>query len=287
MDRKFVLGGVEFSGEFSTLPGFYLEEQVDWFTRSSSKSDVNERPQAHGAFGIGNDWQSSLAISVKGHWQGDSPADTVQAMLQLNAIGAGGRKVVASLTDDLQTTTRLVSVRRVTPEDYRGRKYVRFAVDMIAADPLAYGAPVSVVTGVPVSGGGLLFPLGTTPSAYWDFGADGSSGRVSVSNVGTADVWPDLIVAGGLGDGFVVTDVTSGDTVRFERPIPAGSSVRINQRTGMASIDGQSDVSGFITGRGFFSIPAGSTHIVQFAGLGTVSGIPQFTVHFHRVSIKE
>lgn len=275
---KFVLGGVEFSGEFSTLPGFYLEGQVDWYARSGSKSDVNERPQAHGAFGIGNDWQSSLAVSVKAHWQGDAAADTVRAMLQLNAIGAGGRKVLAAFTDDLQTTSRLVSVRRVTPEDYRGRKFVRFAVDMIAADPIAYGAPVSVSTGVPVSGGGLLFPLGTTPTAFWDFGADGSSGRVSVTNAGTADVWPDLIVDGGLGDGFVVTDVTSGSTVRFERPIPDGSSVRINQRTGMASIDGQSDVSGFITQRGFFSIPAGGSHIIQFAGLGTVSGTPQFTV---------
>lgn len=278
MARKFVLGGVEFSGEFSTLPGFYLEGQVDWYARSDSKSEVHERPQAHGSFGIGNDWQSSLAPSMRGHWQGESPADTVRAMLQLNAIGAGGRKVLASFTDDLQTTSRVVSIRRVTPEDYRGQKYVRFVIDMIAADPLAYGPEISASTGVRVSGGGLVFPLGTNPLAYWDFGADGTSGRVSITNEGTADVWPDLGAAGGLGAGFVATDVTSGGTVRFDRPIPDGSLVRINQRTGMASIDGQSDVSGFITVRDFFSIPAGETHQIQFAALGAVTGTPQFTV---------
>lgn len=276
--RKFVLGGVELSGEFSTLPGFYFEGQVDWYARSESKAEVNERPQAHGAFGIGNDWQSSLAPSIRGHWQGESPADAVRAMLRLNAIGAGGRKVLASFTDDLHTTSRWVSVRRVTPEDYRGRKVVRFTIDMIAPDPLAYGPAEWVSTGPRVSGGGLLFPLGVTPTKFWDFGADGKSGRVEVANVGTADVWPTLSMSGGLSAGFVVSDVTSGRTVRFERLIPEGSTVKINQRTGTASIDGQSDVSGFITVREFFSVAAESSHQIQLAVLGAVTGSPLLTV---------
>jgi len=112
----------------------------------------------------------------------------------------------------------------------------------------------------------------------WDWGADGISGRVSVTNSGTADVWPSLTVSGGLAEGFVATNVSTGESIRFVRPIPEGSTVTINQRTGSASIDGQSDVGGFITERGFFAIPAGETHQIQFAGLGAVTGVPQFTV---------
>lgn len=275
--RKFILGGVEFSGEFSTLPGFYLEGQVDWYARSESKSDVNERSQAAGAFGIGNDWQSSLAITIKGHWQGETPADTVRAMLKLNAIGAGGRKVRATFHDDLHVTSRIVSLRRVTPEDYRGRKYVRFEIHMIANDPLAYGEMRSITTGPQVSSGGLVFPLGTNLAAYWDYGPDGTSGRVSVTNDGTAAVWPLLCASGGLGSGFVATNVETGESMRFARPIPPGSIVTINQSTGMASIDGQSDVSGFITQRGFFQIPPETTQQIQFAALGAITGTPQFT----------
>lgn len=262
-----------------TVDGFYLKSKglTDWYAGAESKSDVNERPQAHGAFGIGNDWSSSVAISVGGVFAGATEAEALHAAARLSALGGGGRKVTMAVTDALGTTSRVLSLRRVGIPDFGTESVFDFALDFIAADPLRYGPELSASTGVPVSGGGLLFPLGTNPLAYWDFGADGSSGRVSIENVGTADVWPDLIVTGGLGGGFVATNVTTGDTVRFERPIPGESVVRINQRTGMASIDGQSDVSGFITVRGFFSVPAGETHQIQFSELGAVTGTPQFT----------
>ena len=144
-----------------------------------------------------------------------------------------------------------MSVRRVSIPDFGVRSAFEFTVDMVAVDPLRYGPEIVASTGVPVSGGGLLWPLGAEPTEFWDWGADGSSGRLSLTNDGTAAVWPSLTVEGGLGGGFVATNVTTGESIRFVRPIPAGSSVTINQRTGMASIDGQSDVSGFITERGF------------------------------------
>lgn len=251
---------------------------LDWYSGAESKSSVNERPQARGAFGISNDFASSLAISTKGSFDGDSLADAIAMAERLSAI-AVGVPVRMVVEDPLRTTSRWVSIRRVTlPPDVGAYKSFDFSIDVVATDPLRYGDPVSSSTGVPVSGGGLLWPLGTTPTAFWDWGADGSSGRISVTNVGTADVWPSLTVTGGLAGGFVATNVATGQTIRFVRPIPVGSSVTINQRTGSASIDGQSDVGGFITERGFFAIPAGATHQIQFAGLGAVSGTPQFTV---------
>ena len=182
------------------------------------------------------------------------------------------------MTEPFETTSAEVALAGVRGPRELFSPYFKFVFDVVAYDPLRYGDPVMVSTGIPVSGGGLLWPLGTTALEYWDWGDEGVSGRVSVTNVGTADVWPSLTASGGLAGGFVVTNVTTGQTIRFVRPIPDGSSVTINQRTGSASIDGQSDVGGFITERGFFAIPAGETHQIQFAGLGAVTGTPQFTV---------
>jgi hypothetical protein len=126
----------------------------------------------------------------------------------------------------------------------------------------------------------LLFPLGTTPTAYWDFGADGTSGRVSFTNNGTATTWPTLTATGGLSGGFTATDVTTGEVVQFARVIPVGSVVQINQRTGRAWIDSPAnDVSGYILPTSqFFEVGPGETHQIQFAGLGVVTGTPQFTL---------
>tara|TARA_R110002051_G_scaffold1853_1_gene10141 strand:- start:7923 stop:8792 length:870 start_codon:yes stop_codon:yes gene_type:complete len=249
---------------------------TDWYAGAQAKSPINERPQAPGAFNTGTDWSSSLAISIRGFYNGTSNADALLAAENLSAL-AGGASVDVAVTDAVRTTSRHVSVRRVSIPDFGVRSAFEFTVDMVAVDPLRYGPEIVASTGVPVSGGGLLWPLGAEPTEFWDWGADGSSGRLSLTNDGTAAVWPSLTVEGGLGGGFVATNVTTGESIRFVRPIPAGSSVTINQRTGMASIDGQSDVSGFITERGFFSVPAKETHQIQFAALGAVTGTPQFT----------
>ena len=271
---------LELIGAPSIFTGFFLAQfgLKDWYSGAESKSEVNERPQARGAFGISNDFASSLAISTQGSFDGDSLADAITAAERLSAIAAGV-PVLMTVEDPLRTTSRWVSVRRVTlPPDVGAFASFDFSIDVLATDPLRYGEPVSTFTGIPVSGGGLLWPLGTTALEFWDWGDDGASGRVSITNVGTADVWPTLTVEGGVAEGFVATNVDSGMTIRFVRPIPAGSSVSINQRTGSASIDGQSDVGGFITERGFFFIPAGATQQIQFAPLGAITGTPKFTV---------
>src|SRR5690554_3257127 len=148
-----------------TDDGFYLKSKglTDWYAGAESKSDVNERPQAHGAFGIGNDWASSVAISVGGAFAGESEAEALSAAARLSALNGGGRKVTMAVTDDLGTTSRLLSLRRVGIPDFGTDPMFDFTLDFIAADPLRYGPESSASTGVPVSGGGLLFPLGTNP----------------------------------------------------------------------------------------------------------------------------
>lgn len=263
-------------------PGFYLAQDglVDWDALPNSKQDIRERPQADGSFAIAMDWRQSLAFSVMGVFVGSSRAE-VQAAKQLLKSACGrGKPATVSVTDADGSMRRTASVRSMAPDPDGGGNAFTFAVDLVAFDPHMYGPDRVMTTGVPASGGGLLFPLGTTPTAYWDFGADGTSGRVSFTNEGTAPAWATLSATGGMDGGFSATDVTTGQTVTFARPIPVGSTVQINQRTGRAWIDSPgNDVSGYITGASaFFAVGPGETHQIQFAALGTVTGTPQFTL---------
>lgn len=271
------INGLQFSGDVGSSNGFYFNGLEDWFSLTDSKSELTERPQADGAFGIGHDYRQSAVLSFTGFYRGADRASTIAAKHVLTGTLGGGQPKLAVLTDVDGSTHRIVSIRSAPITDNRDSLVFTFSVVMTATDPLCYGDSISVSTGIPMSGGGLIFPLGST-DAYWDFGEDGASGRVLVSNPGTAATFPSLSVSGGLGSGFVVTDVATGESVPFYRPIPEGSTVTVNQRTGRASIDGQSDVSGFLVRAEFFSIPAGESHQIQFAPLGVVSGSPQLTV---------
>lgn len=273
---------IEFEGlvfDDQALSGFTISSWSGWWDAAPMRVSVNDRPQADGAFGASNNWRGARTISVEGSWSGASMVEAYAAMQALAAIQPYGVPSPFRVLEPFSTKTAVVALANgpTLPQELF-QPFFKWSFDVVAYDPLKYGDPVSSSTGVPVSGGGLLFPLGTTPTAFWDFGADGVSGRVSVSNPGTAAVWPTLTASGGLGAGFVVTNVTTGQSIRFERPIPEGSVVTINQRTGRATIDGQSDVSIYMTARGFFSIPAEATHQIQFSALGTTSGTPQFTV---------
>lgn len=271
------------------LTGFGFSENADWYTVSDSKVDLDERIVADGAYETVRDWRSQLPLSFSCWYRGKTRSAVRSARNQLNAILGSGSTVVVRFTDEDEVTERVVSIRSAKPDDDRGQLSFRFSVISVAPDPHRYGAEqVFPNIGIPASGGGLLFPLGTNRTTgvvdatapYWDFGADGTSGRVSITNDGTAEAFPSIEVTGGLSGGFVIRDQTSGKEVRFERLIPVGSTVKIDQRTGVAMIDGQGDVSGYITSWDFFSIGPGETHIIQFSPLGVVTGTPTATLRF-------
>ncbi|MET4780804.1 hypothetical protein [Glaciihabitans sp. UYNi722] len=278
MTTTVTIGGLTFAGDTPSSNGFFFNGLADWYSITSSKSPINERPQSNGAFGVSQDWRTAATISLTCCYLGNSRADVQAAKSQMSAALSSGRPAVMSVTDIDGTTTRVVSIRAVTVDDDFGRLVFDFTIDMIAPDPLRYGLPITSSSGVPVAGGGLIFPLGSGAS-YIDFGTGGSSGRISVTNSGTAPVFPPFDVSGGLDGGFVVTDVTLGKSIRFERQIPLGSLVSVNQRTGRATINGPSnDVSGSLTSKDWFSIGPGETHAIQFQPLGAVTGTPMLTV---------
>jgi len=113
-----------------------------------------------------------------------------------------------------------------------------------------------------------------------DFGPDGSTGRITITNTGNAATQPSLEVTGGMSGGFVLTEVITGAVIRVERVIPEESTIFIDQATGSVTVDNQSPITGNVTRSDWWAVPPGATRVVQFAALGAVTGTPTLTVRY-------
>lgn len=132
--------------------------------------------------------------------------------------------------------------------------------------------------GLASNGDGTYQPQPAQPTGkYFDWGTPGSTGRVSVTNAGTAETVSMFDVVGGLGGGFELVWVPTGQRVRFERPVAQSETIRLNPRTGRVTLNG-SDVTGFLTASDWWTVPPKSTGDVQFLPIGTVTGTPTLTV---------
>lgn len=263
-----------FSGRRGSVSRFYFKSLKDWHALSDSKTPIVERPQDHGGFDISEDKATSLAPSFEGFYSGTSRLDALNAQTRLKALrGQSGMRRV-TMTDEDGSWSRWVSLRRIDIDDIRNQRVFTFHVYMVAPDPRLYGESVSVTNGLPASTGGLVWPI--TWPITWDSG--GNDGRVTVQNSGTADIYADLQVSGGLGSGVSLTEVGTGREIRLEREIPVGSSAFFNQRTGRVYLDvPTNDISGFLTRSEWFATPAGGQSVIQFNSLGAVTGTPQLT----------
>lgn len=247
-----------------------------WYSTSDSKADVRERPAGDGAFGIDRDWRTALALPMTGRFRG---AGWPAMLASLQAAVNTGQGVTVTVSDDLGTSSRVVSVRRFTPRPMPGAKLCYFDMDLLATDPRRYGPVLSPSTGLAVAGTGQPWPQ--VWPATW--GTGGSSGRVTATNFGTAPTSPLLFVTGGLDAGVQLVEITTGSYLQLDRLIPAGSTAYFNTRTSRVYLENPAnDISGWLTRRDWagFRIPAGGTRTVQFNNLGIASGTPSLTVQF-------
>lgn len=241
--------------------GWSFWDLIDWWGNTSDKSEVVERPQAHGAFGVSRSLRESRAISFQATFIGSSQADTENAFDAIAAVGATG-PVQMIVTTPAGRSARTVTVEKVTPANHRGRKYGRVAVDVIARDPRRYAVSEDVpwvTTEPPSPGAGLLWP------AVWPliWPAGGTSGRLTLVNRGMAPSAPMFRLDGGF-DTALITTVETGARIGFDRPVPDGSVVALDTEAHRATIDDQSDVSRWLRWREWELIPPGASRSYQF-----------------------
>lgn len=254
--------------------GWYFTELNGWDDLPDSKSDVEERPDSHGAFGQGEILRAAKVPEVRGFYVGSSSADVQAKRKMLKEIIAQDSFRV-TVTDDLESAWATVSTGSADID--RGAHSVfEFAIDFVQVDPRTYTTQVDDSTGLPVAGGGLTWPVSWPVS----WGVVGDLGRVEFVNVGTASSWPVFSVWGGLPEGFTLAEVGTGREIRFDGPIPEGHYLLVNPRTGLALLDGVEDRSGMLSRSDWWSVPAGGSSEVQFTSNGGTSGVPRVDTSF-------
>lgn len=274
MTRLVEIDGLVFTGEpgpgdryvFSDLP-------AGWFGGAPVRFEAQDRPEADGAFGFVRNYRGARVLKFTGHLIG---ADVQSAEEELfdafAAIQADGTPITLSVTTGSGTRTvsgTVLGEPEVSPDWSMRRATVK--ATFLCPDPVKYGPAVTVSTGLPVEGGGLDYPLGDPGGALF-YGAAGSSGRMTLVNGGTAEVWPVFTVSGALADGFELRCVGTGERVRYSRVVPAGSTVTVDAGAGSVLIDGVSDGSTYLTAAEFFPVPAGGSCEVQFSAVSTGDG---------------
>lgn len=246
-----------------------------WLRLAEVDVKLNKRPNAHGTYLPDQLFTVEHRTEFAGQFYGETALAATVARNRLAALFNDGRAVVMTVTDDLGATGRVGFVIAYDPE-WMPDGHFAFAFAFAAPDPRRYAPSVEEATGLPSPSSGLLWPLGTTPGLFWDWGTPGDPGRVTLTNHGNTTTFPVAYVGAGgtLSGGFRLTEVETGRELEF--PVSTGGGVvRLDSRTQRATING-GDVTGDMTRKEWFSIPPQATRSYQFAALGGVTGAPLF-----------
>lgn len=270
------IGGLNFAIDNSSPHS--LGTMQGWYSGAPKRIEAEDNPNSDGASEVDKDYRGSRIITLTGLLTSVSTDAAIAGVWSAFAgLQSDGVPSTFSVTDASGTKMCTVSVA-VNDVDPTLGEVAPYTLQLVARDPVKYGAVRSLVTGLPVAGGGLEYNLysgGAGGSLY--YGANGTLGRVTLTNSGTATVRPAVTVTGALTLGFFVQKLTTGEVVRYDRVVPAGSTTAINFRTGEVLVDGVSDGSTYLTRFDFFSVVPGESFDVQFNAIGGSSGIPTAT----------
>lgn len=275
---------ISFRGEPSATGFVYDNESLQrWYKIADIEAKTNKRPNAHGAYGLGQTFTKEHRPLISGAYFGLSSADAKSARERLVGMFNDGLPITMSVTDE----AGLTSTRQVWLADYDAPfiadfSYFTFDLELIAPDSRRYGASVSVSTGMPTAGSGLIWNLGTAPSGlYFDWGTAGEPGIVSFTNTGKASTYPRIEVAangGSILNGFRLTEIETGRELIYVRTVDTGQTIVLDSRTQRANL-GAGDVTAALSKRQWFEIPRGALRRYQITPLGSVTGAPTITLY--------
>lgn len=265
-------------------PWVYNNTTLDaWYALPEADPKVSKRPNAHGAYNLGQVFTKEHRPVVNGQYYGATAAEALAARNRLNAMFTDGKPVVLRVTDDLGTTSRQVWLLEASTSFRYDFSHFPFDLAFIAPDPRRYAPAVASSDGMPAGGTGLFWDLGTAVSGlYFDWGSEGVLGQASFTNTGTATTLPRIEVGAGgsIDGGFRLTEVETGRELTYARAVATPDVIVLDSRTQRAKIsNGGGDVTGALSSRDWFSIPAGATRRYQITPLGSVAGAPTFTLY--------
>lgn len=258
------LNNIEATGlvwEFKSIDG--------WINGPGVNVDQTQRVVDHGQF-FQRGHRTGKTLSIVGYIKG-ARALVAEGIDRLNAVLADGGLGLFQFTDvNLGLRWTYVQLLGAPLIPWDGSPTVKYQLQLLAPDPYKYGATSSASTGfgaAPV-GAGLVFNLFPSPSTL-DFGAQGTTGTVTISNPGTAESSVKFTVVGPTpSGGFVITDESTGKTITFLGAVPSGSVLVLDGSDGSVVIDGSADRLGDTIVQAWPQIPAGGSRDFLFTPLG-------------------
>jgi len=258
------LNNIEATGlvwEFKSIDG--------WINGAGVNVDQTQRIVDHGQF-YQRGHRTGKTLTIVGYIKG-ARSLIAEGIDRLNAVLADGDQGLFQFTDvslGLRWTYVQLFGQPLIPWD--GSPTVKYQLQLLASDPYKYGASsiASVPFGSAPAGAGLVHPLHSGPSL--DYGAQGSTGTLTVNNAGSADASVKFTVTGPTpASGFVIADLSTGKSLRYlGAVVPAGSSVVLDSADGSVLIDGYADRLGETVVEAWPIVPAKSSRDFAFIPLG-------------------
>lgn len=252
-----------------------------WYALPETAPKVSKRPNAHGSYPLGQVFTNEHRPLLVGQYYGTTPTAALVARNRLSAMFADGLPLTMRVTDELGMTARTVWLLDLDAPFRYDFSHLPFDIALVAPDPRRYGAEVTDSEGMPSAGSGLWWDLGTAGSGlYFDWGTPGVLGQVEYTNTGIATTLPRIAVGGpgAFAVGFRVTEVETGRELTVVRTTNDGEVIVLDSRTQRAYLNA-GDITGDLSSRDWFSVPAGATRRYQVTPLGAVSGAPTITLY--------
>jgi hypothetical protein len=264
-------GGLTLYGTLA--PGRLTFRTLEGWEGFDGRTNDMPRPAGHGSFDSPV-WANARRVLASGRVGSPQERDAILAQLGASMTPDEGD---LRITNGGRTLTARAHLLRYAPAALTwAAGWFDWAAEWVCADPLRYADPASLSTGFATAGGGLRFPLftnGTAGVGYLDFGAPGTTGRVVLTNTGTAPASPQYAVLGPVADeGFDIVCVETGERITYAAGVSAGSTVVLDAATGQVVLNGDADKSGSLTRADWFTIPPnGVSRTVAFLNRGVAS----------------
>jgi hypothetical protein len=190
-----------------------------WENLPGSRYDNIQRARAHGSH-PSPVWSDQRLVTVTGTSYSQDQRDALLLELQASMVYGDEADVGEPLTITLagRTLTATGQLLRCDPTVAAGSwnyGLIGWVAQWRCPDPLRYGPEKTATTGLPTSGGGLVYPL-TYPLAY---GAASNPGQITLANAGTAAAPIVFDVTGPLPSGFEISAAgAAGSPTRSASP---------------------------------------------------------------------
>lgn len=222
-------------------------------------------------------------ITIGGHIIGRCTESCVNAWNAFKSVlDTGGMLLIARL-GDIGRQVRVWQSMSSPLIKWEGVNILRFSVGLTSLSPYLYGLDsVSGVSGLPSSSGGMSFPYhfeeADVSLSSWMWSENTVSGRVSLSNVGTAPS-PVMIRIDGPVVNPQVLHVRSGHVIAFDMSLGSGHYATVNGVTHEILVDGTDPARGRVVRREWSQAEPGMN--VWGFNASEYSTAARMTVSFH------